>query len=128
MNISNEEQCIKHWEMKYPSTKGEWGKKDVPRVIESCFVQKPGEVMWIPPGHWHAVHTLGGERVEVMAGNEKKHLSTHWIAWCTPAHLRAPSVMQLILGHHHEGQLDHPISKTQKDQLVLQVMQPKFEE
>ena len=84
----------KRWHLWPP---GEAAK--APEVLD----QRPGQVLWIPPGWYHEVWTTGG--VMVASSEDRQEIvAPSWVTWCLPKRLALRSLCALLAGITSEDQ------------------------
>ena len=84
-----------------------------PEVLD----QRPGQVLWLPPGWYHEVWTTGGV---VVASSADRHeiVAPYWTTWCLPKRLALRSLCALLAGITSENQLQmRRVSAAQKREL-----------
>ena len=98
----------KRWHLWPP---GEAAK--APEVLD----QRPGQVLWIPPGWYHEVWTTGGVMVALSKGRQEI-VAPSWTTWCLPKRLALHSLCALLAGITREDQVDERrVTAAQKREL-----------
>ena len=79
--------------------------------------QSPGQILWIPPGWYHEVWTIGGALME--RGGKKEIVAPHWVSWCLPKELALRSLCALLAGVTGENQAKKNLTAAQKRELYV---------
>ena len=99
--------CVGYWASRRAAGReGSGGRPAKPSKADAKwhFMQLEGDGVWIPPGHWHAVHTHAGEHIEHNVPGIYHEYAVHWVTWVWPQHMRLHAMLQWAGGFVVEKQ------------------------